>query len=248
MSLTSATTEISEQAKDLRLPTHIGVTMDGNGRWAQMRGKPRTEGHREGIKTLRKLVEYAIRFNIPYLTVFSFSSENWRRPKTEVEFIFKLLRQFVESDLQQLNSNNVRIRILGDRKNLEAGLQKIIAQVEQKTADNTGLNLNVAFNYGGRAEITSAVQAIAQQVKSGEISIEEITEETVSNALFTNDIPDPDLLIRSGGEQRTSNFLVWQAAYAELVFMDVLWPDFNQESFETALKMFSFSPKTLWPA
>ncbi len=224
---------------ELRLPTHIGVTMDGNGRWAQMRGKPRTDGHREGINILRNLVEYAIQYKIPYLTVFSFSSENWRRPKAEVEFIFKLLRRFVESDLQKLHANNVRIRILGTREGLEKGLQNIISQVEKKTQNNTGLNLNVAFNYGGRAEITSAVRAIAEKIQAGDLMLEDINEDLISQSLFTKDIPDPDLLIRSGGEQRTSNFLVWQAAYAELVFLDVLWPDFNEASFVKALEMFS---------
>lgn len=223
----------------LQIPAHIGVTMDGNGRWAQARGKPRTDGHREGIKALRKLVEYAIRYDVAYLTVFSFSSENWRRPKSEVEFIFKLMRRFVESDLQKLHANNVRIRILGDRGELEPGLQNIIAEVEHKTQSNTGLNLNVAFNYGGRAEITSAVKKIAHAVSHGEILPQDIDENLVAKALFTNEIPDPDLLIRTGGEQRTSNFLVWQAAYAELVFLDVFWPDFDETNFVQALEMFS---------
>ncbi len=243
MPLESAKITIPDAKKEavakLQIPVHIGVTMDGNGRWAQARGKPRTEGHREGIKALRKLVEYAIQFDVSYLTVFSFSSENWRRPKNEVEFIFKLLRRFVESDLQKLHTNNVRIRILGDREKLEAGLQKIIAQVESKTASNTGLNLNVAFNYGGRAEITLAVRKIAGSVKNGDISLDDINENLVAETLFTSQIPDPDLLIRTGGEQRTSNFLVWQSAYAELVFLEVLWPDFGESNFVHALEIYS---------
>ncbi|VAW24319.1 Undecaprenyl diphosphate synthase [hydrothermal vent metagenome] len=213
--------------------------MDGNGRWALARGKQRTEGHLEGIKSLRKLVDCAIRYKISYLTVFSFSSENWRRPKSEVDFIFKLLKRFVDSDLEKLIENNVRVRILGDRDGLELALKTIIAQVEEKTKANTGLNLNVAFNYGGRLEIAAAMKNIGQDLLDGKLKISDITEDLVSSSLFTAGIPDPDLLIRTGGEQRTSNFLVWQAAYAELVFMDVLWPQFDENSFVEALEKFS---------
>ncbi len=234
----SSTTSASESAIS-NLPTHIGVTMDGNGRWAEARGKARTEGHREGIKALRMLVESAIRYKIPYLTVFSFSSENWRRPKTEIDFIFKLMRKFVESDLKKLIANNVRVRIIGERDGLEKGLQKIIQQVESKTAHNTGLNLNVAFNYGGRSEITSAIKSILKDVQSGKHTIEDVDEDLVARSLFTAGIPDPDLLIRTGGEKRTSNFLVWQSAYAELVFLDVLWPDFDEKSFMSSLKQYA---------
>ncbi len=213
--------------------------MDGNGRWALARGKQRTEGHLEGIKSLRKLVDCAIRYKVSYLTVFSFSSENWRRPKSEVDFIFKLLKRFVDSDLEKLIANNVKVRILGDRDGLEPALKTIIAQVEEKTKANTGLNLNVAFNYGGRLEIASAMKKIGQDLLDGKIKISDITENLVSSSLFTAGIPDPDLLIRTGGEQRTSNFLVWQAAYAELVFLDVLWPQFDENSFVDALEKFS---------
>jgi undecaprenyl diphosphate synthase len=223
----------------LRIPTHIGVTMDGNGRWAATRGRPRTQGHSEGIKALRKLVEFAIKFNVPYLTVYSFSSENWRRPKTEIDFIFNLLKKFVKSDLDTLIANNVRIRILGERVELETGLQKVIAQVEEESKKCTGLNLNVAFNYGGRSEITCAVKKIATDIEQGKLQPVEITEDLIAQNLFTSGIPDPDLLIRTGGEHRTSNFLLWQAAYAELVFLDVFWPDFNQEAFVQALQIYS---------
>jgi len=213
--------------------------MDGNGRWALARGKQRTEGHLEGIKSLRKLVDCAIRYKVPYLTVFSFSSENWRRPKSEVDFIFKLLKKFVNSDLEKLIQNNVRVRILGARDELEPALKKIITQVEEKTKANTGLNLNVAFNYGGRLEIAAAMKNIGQDLLDGKLKICDITEDLVSSSLFTAGIPDPDLLIRTGGEQRTSNFLVWQAAYAELVFLDVLWPQFDENSFVESLEKFS---------
>jgi len=213
--------------------------MDGNGRWAVARGKPRTEGHLEGIKALRKLVDCAIRFEVPYLTVFSFSSENWRRPKNEIDFIFRLLKKFVASDLKKLIANNVRVRILGQRDGLEASLQKIIADVEEKTAHNTGLNLNVAFNYGGRLEITVAMRKIGSDLLAGKINIDDIDENLVASSLFTVGIPDPDLLIRTGGEQRTSNFLVWQSVYAELVFLDTLWPDFGENYFVEALEKYS---------
>ncbi len=232
------TAEILSGQEAARLPSHVGVTMDGNGRWAQARGKPRTEGHREGIKALRVLVECAIRHRIPYLTVFSFSSENWRRPKSEIDFIFKLLKRFVQSDLQKLIANNVRVRILGRRDGLEKGLQDIIARVEEHTSSNTGLNLNVAFNYGGRSEIAMAARKIAADFKAGRIRLDQIDEDLISRSLFTAGIPDPDLLIRTGGEQRTSNFLLWQAAYAELVFLDILWPDFDEDAFVQALEIY----------
>ena len=231
--------EVPGVGETLRIPVHVGVTMDGNGRWAVARGRPRTEGHREGIRALRRLVEYAIRYGVRYLTVYSFSSENWRRPKSEIEFIFNLMKRFVESDLQKLHRNDVRIRILGERHALEPGLQGIINRVETVTRNNRGLNLNVAFNYGGRSEIVAAARQIAQRVASGELKAGDVDEKTFSESLFTAGIPDPDLLIRTGGEQRTSNFLVWQGAYAELVFQDVLWPDFDEGDFVAALQVYS---------
>jgi len=223
----------------LRIPAHIGVTMDGNGRWAQARGLPRAEGHREGIKALRRLVEYCISFQVPYVTVFSFSSENWRRPKSEIEFIFKLLKKFVASDLDRLNKNNVRVRVIGLRQGLEVGLQNIIAEVETQTANNTGLNLNVAFNYGGRSEVVTAAQKLARSVLNGEINAEDIDEAMFSGALSTANMPDPDLMLRTGGEHRISNFLIWQSAYAELVFLDSYWPDFDEAQFIDALQKYS---------
>jgi len=223
----------------LRIPAHIGVTMDGNGRWAQARGKPRTEGHREGIKALRRLVEYCINYQVPYVTVFSFSSENWRRPRSEIEFIFKLLKKFVESDLDRLIKNNVRVRIIGARQELETGLQAIIALVEDQTAKNTGLNLNVAFNYGGRSEVVTAAKKLVKLVLDGELKVDDINEELFSASLSTAAMPDPDLMIRTGGEHRMSNFLIWQSAYAELVFLDSYWPDFGEDQFLDALQRYS---------
>lgn len=215
----------------LKIPGHIGVIMDGNGRWAKARGKPRTEGHIEGVNALRRMVELCIRYGIGHLTVFSFSSENWTRPKDEINFIFSLLRRFVASDLQRLIAHNVRVRIIGSRESLEGSLRQLIEEVETKTAPNTGLNLHVAFNYGGKAEITAAVRRIASAVAAGELRPSDIDERTVERALYTAGIPDPDLIIRTSGEQRVSNFLLWQGAYSELVFVEDNWPDFDERIF-----------------
>jgi undecaprenyl diphosphate synthase len=224
---------------DLKIPAHVGVIMDGNGRWAQARGKPRTEGHVAGVKALRGLVESCINHGVAHLTVFSFSSENWTRPKDEITFIFGLLRRFVASDLEKLHRNNVRVRIIGARDGLDEGLRRLIAEVEATTAMNTGLKLQVAFNYGGKAEIASAVVKIAEQVAAGKLKPQDISEETIGQALYTAGLPDPDLIIRTSGEQRVSNFLLWQSAYAELVFVEENWPDFDERAFVRALEEFT---------
>lgn len=226
-------------ALGLKIPGHIGVIMDGNGRWAQARGKVRTEGHIEGVKALRRLVELGITYGVKYLTVFSFSSENWSRPKDEINFIFGLLHRFVASDLAKLHANNVKVRIIGSRDGLEDSLSRLITDVEAKTANNTGLTLLVAFNYGGKAEIAEATQRIARDVLSGKLKPEDITEATVERALYTAGVPDPDLIIRTSGEQRISNFLLWQAAYSELVFVEQNWPDFNEDTFLGVLEEYS---------
>lgn len=223
----------------LRVPTHLGVIMDGNGRWAKMRGKRRTEGHVEGVKSLRGLVESCINHGVSYLTVFSFSSENWARPSDEVSFIFNLLRRFVASDLQRLIRNNVKVRIIGAREGLDASLIRLIDDVEAKTAANTGLTLVVAFNYGSKAEIAAAVRKLARDVADGVLDPDQIDETRISNALYTAGIPDPDLILRTSGEQRLSNFLLWQAAYAEFVFVDEYWPDFDEASFVRVLETYS---------
>ncbi|QQR40510.1 isoprenyl transferase [Devosia rhizoryzae] len=223
----------------LRIPLHLGVIMDGNGRWAKMRGKRRTEGHVEGVKTLRNLVELCINYGVGTLTVFSFSSENWTRPPDEISFIFNLLRRFVASDLQRLIRNNVRVRIIGTRRGLEPSLVRLIDDAEAKTAHNTGLNLVVAFNYGSKAEIAEAARHLAREVAAGRLSPEAIDEAAIGNALFTAGLPDPDLIIRTSGEQRLSNFLLWQAAYAEFVFVEEHWPDFNEATFRRVLETFS---------
>lgn len=223
----------------LKIPGHLAVIMDGNGRWAQARGKVRTEGHVEGVKALRRLVDLSIRYGIKHLTVFSFSSENWRRPRDEVNFIFGLLHRFVASDLATLIQNNVRIRIIGSLEGLDEPLRRLIAEVQGKTAKNTGLELIVAFNYGGKSELTDAVRAIAAEVAAGRMQPADITEATIERALYTSGIPDPDLIIRTSGEQRTSNFLIWQGAYSELVFVEENWPDFNEQVFLRALDEYS---------
>jgi undecaprenyl diphosphate synthase len=239
MSSDSAITAETAQRPRLRIPAHIGMIMDGNGRWAKARGKLRTEGHIEGVKALRNLVELCINYGVANLTVFSFSSENWTRPRDEIAFIFNLLRRFVASDLQKLIRNNVKVRIIGSRAGLEPSLIRLIDDVEAKTAANTGLTLIVAFNYGGKAEITDATRLIAREVAAGRLNPDDITEATVERALYTYGIPDPDLIIRTSGEQRISNFLLWQAAYSEFVFVDEYWPDFNEASFLRVLEIFS---------
>jgi undecaprenyl diphosphate synthase len=224
---------------DLRIPAHVGVIMDGNGRWAKARGKPRTEGHVAGVKALRGMVEHCINYGVDYLTVFSFSSENWTRPKDEISFIFGLLRRFVASDLEKLHRNNVRVRIIGSRDGLDDSLRRLIAEVEATTALNTGLQLQVAFNYGGKAEIADAVRRIAGLVAAGRLRAEDITEDTIGRALYTAGMPDPDIIIRTSGEQRISNFMLWQSAYSELVFVEENWPDFNEAAFLRVLEEYS---------
>jgi undecaprenyl diphosphate synthase len=239
MSSEPATQQRAASRPDLRIPAHIGVIMDGNGRWAKARGKPRTEGHVAGVRALRGIVESCINYGVGYLTVFSFSSENWTRPKDEISFIFQLLRRFVASDLEKLHRNNVRVKIIGSRDGLEDSLRRLIAEVEATTAMNTGLKLQVAFNYGGKAEIAEAVRRIASLVAAGRLKPEDITEETIGRALYTSGMPDPDLIIRTSGEQRFSNFLLWQGAYAELVFVEENWPDFDAASFLRVLEDYS---------
>jgi undecaprenyl diphosphate synthase len=239
MSSDPAIIQQPRQAAGLRIPGHIGVIMDGNGRWARARGRPRTDGHVEGVKALRKLVELCIRYGVGHLTVFSFSSENWSRPKDEISFIFGLLRRFVASDLERLIENNVHVQIIGSREGLEPSLQRLIDEVEAKTRGNSGLKLVVAFNYGGRAEIANAVRILARRAAAGLLNPETITEDTLSAAMYTAGLPDPDIIIRTSGEQRFSNFLLWQSAYSELAFVKANWPDFNEETFLEVLEDYS---------
>lgn len=235
---TAISTSVAQPAR-LRVPVHLGVIMDGNGRWAQARGKRRTEGHVEGVKALRGLVEHCITYGVEYLTVFSFSSENWTRPPEEISFIFALLRRFIASDLQRLIRNNVCVRIIGSRDGLEPSLVRLIEDVEAKTAGNTGLVLLVAFNYGGKAEIAEAARRLARKVAAGELAPDDITEARLAAELYTAGVPDPDVIIRTSGEQRISNFLLWQAAYSELIFVDEHWPDFDEQSFRRVLEAYA---------
>jgi len=215
-------------------PLHIAIIMDGNGRWAKARHRPRVFGHQAGVKTVRRIVEDAADLGIKYLTLYSFSTENWTRPKAEIAALFALLKQYVEDDLDTLDDNNVRIRILGSRKGLKADIIELIDRVEKRTENNTEFHLNIAFNYGGRDEI---LRAFAKANDAGE-DISDMSEEDLTPYLDTADIPEPDLVIRTSGERRVSNFLLWQAAYAEFIFSDVLWPDFSKSDLEAAISEF----------
>jgi len=218
------------------LPAHVAIIMDGNGRWARRRALPRYFGHREGVKALKTVVRYAAQRGIPILTVYAFSTENWRRPREEVEFLLDLMFKTFVQEIEELQKEGVRVRLVGDRTSLSEQVKEVWIKAEEFTAHNTRLVLNVAFNYGGRAELTSAVRALARQVAQGELKPEDITEEAIARELYTWPSPDPDLIIRTGGEQRLSNFLLWQAAYSELYVTDVLWPDFGEQEFEQALQ------------
>jgi undecaprenyl diphosphate synthase len=221
------------------LPVHVAIIMDGNGRWARAHGLPRGEGHRRGVEALRRAVRFAGRRGIRYLTLFSFSSENWSRPQPEIQGLFNLLRIFIRSDLADLRANNVRVRVIGERRSLPPDIRLLIDQAEHETRGNCGLQLVVAFNYGAREEIVGAARKLAWRVARGELSPDEIDSASLEGSLETVGIPDPDLILRTSGEQRISNFLLWQAAYSELVFIPVLWPDFGDEHFEAALREFS---------
>ncbi len=220
------------------LPAHVAIIMDGNGRWASQRGLPRTEGHRRGLEAVRRAVKIAGGRGIKFLTLFSFSSENWSRPPEEVTFLMGLLKMFIRSDLATLHGQNVRIRIIGARAGLPPDILGLLDEAEHSTQGNTGLTLVVAFNYGARQEMLEAIRSIAAQARDGLLAPDAIDEPLVSQALLTQGIPDPDLLLRTSGEQRLSNFLLWQCAYTEFVFLPVLWPDFDAEHFDAALAEF----------
>lgn len=217
-------------------PLHVAIIMDGNGRWAKARGLPRTEGHRAGVEAARKAVEAARDLGLKYLTLYSFSTENWRRPAGEVRDLMGLLSQFIVDDLPRLKKENVRVRILGDKEKLTPEIKALVNRAEADTIKNDGFFLQIAFNYGGRDEIIRAVRAAAEAVKKGEIKPEDVSIDSFSNYLDTKDVPDPDLVIRTSGEKRISNFLLWQAAYAEYIFLDVLWPDFSADVFASAVE------------
>ena len=217
------------------IPRHLAIIMDGNGRWAQKRGLPRTMGHKQGVEAVREAVKAARDIGVEYLTLYSFSSENWNRPEAEITELFGLLRMFIRRDLADLHKNNVCVRVIGRKEGVPEDILTLLDEAQNLTRDNTAQTLIIAFNYGGRDEITDAVKRVAQEVVSGNMSIDEITNDIVSNNMDTAGIPDPDLLIRTSGEIRLSNFLLWQIAYSELVFLDCLWPDFSRSDLESAI-------------
>jgi len=230
---------VAEMPDGGAVPRHVAIIMDGNGRWAKARGLPRTIGHREGAEALRRVVRAAADFGVNYLTVFGFSSENWKRPAAEVTDLMGLLRLYLRREIAEIDSNGVRLRVIGDRDRLSADIIRLIEEAEGRTATNRRLTLTVALSYGGRAEIVHAAQKLAEAVRDGSLDPDDIDEETFQRHLFTADIPDPDLVIRTSGEKRISNFLLWQSAYAEYVFMDKLWPDFAGEDLKSAIVEFS---------
>jgi undecaprenyl diphosphate synthase len=221
------------------LPRHIAIIMDGNGRWAKQRGLPRIAGHRAGVEAVRRTVRECTTRGIEALTLFAFSSENWRRPKTEVRLLMELFVTALQGEIKRMRENNVRLRIIGDRSAFNDKLQDCIAEAEATTRDNTGLTLVIAANYGGRWDIAQAAARLAKKVADGAMSPEAVTAEALHAEMCLNDLPEPDLFIRSAGEQRISNFLLWQLAYTELYFTDCLWPDFDRRHFEDALASYA---------
>jgi undecaprenyl diphosphate synthase len=217
------------------VPRHVAIIMDGNGRWAKQRGLPRIAGHQRGAEAARRTVEAAAELGISYLTLFGFSSENWKRPDSEIHDLMALLRHYLRGEIARLHENGVRLKVIGDRTRLARDIVAMIENAEALTAENARITLVMALSYGARAEIAAAVRAIAEQAIRGTLPIAEITEECITRHLFTTDVPDPDLLIRTSGEQRISNFLLWQCAYAELVFAKTLWPDFGKNDLEQAI-------------
>lgn len=236
MTVLSSQTQPSESQC---VPRHVAIIMDGNGRWARGRGRPRTMGHRAGVDAVRRTIEASCHLGIEYLTLYGFSTENWKRPETEVSDLMGLLRLFLKKELVTLHKNGIKIRIIGDRTRFADDIRDLLAKAEVQTRENTRLNLTIALSYGARAEITDAMREIAAKVATGELSPSDISEDLIEQHLSTSGIPDPDLLIRTSGEQRISNFLLWQSAYTELVFEDVLWPDFDRSHLEQAIDNFA---------
>ncbi len=217
------------------IPRHIAIIMDGNGRWAKEKGKRRTAGHREGSKVLKEICRNASSFNVEYITVYAFSTENWKRPKDEVVFLMDLLRQYLKESISNSKKDNMRVRVIGEREGLPKDIIDKIEELEQASKNNTGLTLQIALNYGGRNEIIRAVKKIAKEYKNDNILLENIDEDNFSRYLDTSDVPEPELMIRTSGEQRLSNFLLWQLAYSEFYFTDKYWPDFKKEDLEEAI-------------
>lgn len=225
--------------EQLKIPNHVAIILDGNGRWAKAKGMPRNYGHMQGAKTVEVICEEAYNMGIRYLTVYAFSTENWNRPKDEVDALMKLLRSYMVNCLKRATKNNMCVRVIGDKSRLDADIREKIAQLEEATKENTGLHFQIAINYGGRDEIKRCMTDIARKVKEGSIAPEEITEQMIADHLDTAGLPDPDLLIRTCNEQRTSNFLPWQLTYTELYFTPVPWPDFSKEELEKAVEAYN---------
>ncbi len=221
------------------LPTHLGIIMDGNGRWAEKRGLPRTAGHKAGADVFKTIVRYCSSIGIQYLTIYAFSTENWKRPRYEVGMLIKLFQQYLEEALRDFFNENILVRFIGDTTAFPESLQRLIRDTEETSKSHTGMVLNIALNYGGRAELARAAALLAQDVKNGLLSPEQVTEESLAGKLYTAGQPDPDLIIRPSGENRTSNFLLWQAAYSEYVFLDILWPDFKPGDLDRALEAYA---------
>ena len=228
-------TQAEQNSADL---FHVAIIMDGNGRWAKARGLPRKIGHQKGADAVRRSVEGAIRHGIKYLTLFGFSSENWNRPAEEVLDLMHLLRLYLRQEIEVLDKQRVRLNVIGDRQKLDKDIVNLIHEAEQRTVRNTRLTLTIALSYGSRAEITQAIRQIATKAAHGSITPSEISESLISEHLYTQNIPDPDLLIRTGGEKRISNFLLWQLAYTEFVFIDIYWPDFSEKNLDDSLRIF----------
>ena len=220
---------------EMKIPNHVAIILDGNGRWAKKRLMPRNYGHAKGAKTVEKICEEAWDIGIKYLTVYAFSTENWKRPQDEVDALMKLLKNYLKDCIERSNSNDMRVRVIGDKTALSDEIRDKIEELEEMTKDNKGLNFTIAINYGSRDEMVRAMKKMAADVKEGKVSPEELTETTFEDYLDTKGIPDPDLLIRTSGEQRLSNYLLWQLAYTEFYFTDVLWPDFSRKDLEQAV-------------
>ncbi|HAQ51341.1 MAG TPA: isoprenyl transferase [Lachnospiraceae bacterium] len=223
----------------MMVPNHIAIILDGNGRWAKKRGLPRTAGHTQGAKNIETISRAAYKMGVKYLTIYVFSTENWKRPQSEVDAIMKLLNNYLSNCLKNAKKNNMQVRILGDKTRLDPDMQKKIAELEEVSKQYDGLNLNVAINYGSRDEIVRATRTIAEDVRSGKINPDDITDEMISNYLDTREVPDPDFLIRTSGEERLSNYLLWQLAYSEFYFTDVPWPDFSVKDLEMAIEEYN---------
>ena len=223
----------------MNIPQHVAIILDGNGRWAKAKGMPRNYGHAQGSKNVEKICEEAWRMGIKYLTVYAFSTENWNRPKEEVNALMKLLRNYMKTCLKTAAKNDMKVRVIGDITKLDEDIQKRILELEEATKNNGGLNFQIAINYGSRDEITRAVRTLAEDVKEGKLMPEEVNEACIERYLDTHDIPDTDILIRTSGEQRLSNYLLWQLAYTEFYFTDVPWPDFSKQELEKAIEQYN---------